>query len=145
MVDVVEANKESFQLGVSQARDDTRQQLEENAMPSDSLEQLKFKWKKLSPENQKGVCEEAVDIGNEFPCGEAHVCIEKEVFGDISPYAVFDNVLQFTSFITDIVIPQTVLYCQQNSNVFTTNVTELKEFFGMHLVIGYHALPALRD
>ena len=26
--------------------------------------------KKLLPENQKGVCEEAVDIGNEFPSNE---------------------------------------------------------------------------
>ena len=46
MNDVVEANKEPSQSGISQAGDDTRQQLEENFMPSDSLEQLKFKWKK---------------------------------------------------------------------------------------------------
>ena len=145
MDDVVEANKEPSQLGTSQAGDGTRQQLEENSMPSDSLEQLKFKWKKPSPKNQKSACEEADDIGNEFPCGEVHVCIEKELSGDISPYTVVDDVRKFASFITDIVIPQIVLYCQQNSNVFTTNVIELKEFFGMHLVMGYHALPTLRD
>ena len=57
-------------------------------MPSDSLELPKFKWKKPSPESQKGVCEEADNIGNEFPCGEVHVRIEKELSGDISPYVV---------------------------------------------------------
>ena len=94
---------------------------------------------------KKTVCEEADDIGNEFPCGEVHVHIKKELSGDISPCTVFYYVFKFTSFITDIVIPQTDLYCQQNCNVFTTNVNKLKEFFGMHLVMGCHALPALRD
>ena len=42
-------------------------------------------------------------------------------------------------------IPQTALYSQQKGHVFTTDVTELKAFFGMHLVMGYHTLPALRD
>ena len=104
-------------------------------------------WSNLSSngKNQKGICEEADDRGNKFPCGEVGVCYEKELSGDISPCTGFDNVLKFTSFITDIMIPQNVLYCQQNSNVFTTNVTKLKEFFGMHLVRGYHALPTLRD
>ena len=46
MNDVVKANKEPSQSGISRAGDDTRQQLEENSMPSDSSEQLKFKWKK---------------------------------------------------------------------------------------------------
>ena len=46
MDDVVDANKEPSKSGSSQAGDDTRQQLEENFMPPDSLEQLKFKWKK---------------------------------------------------------------------------------------------------
>ena len=81
MDNVVEANKESSQSGTSQAGDDTRQQLEENFMPSDSLEQLKFKWKRPSPENRKEVYEEVDDIGNEFPCGEVHVHIEKELSG----------------------------------------------------------------
>ena len=77
MDDFVEANKEPPQSGTSQAGYDTRQQLEENSMPSDSLEQLKIKWKKLSPENKKGVCEEADDIGNEFPCGEVMYVLRK--------------------------------------------------------------------
>ena len=67
---------------------------------------------KPSPENQKGVCKEADDVGNEFPCGEVPVCMEEELSGDISPYTIFDNILKFTSLITDIVIPQTVL-CRQ--------------------------------
>ena len=79
MGDVVEANKEPSQAGTSQAGDDTRQQLEENSMASDSLEQLKFKWKKIFTRKPKRVCEEAADIGNEFPCGEVHVRIEKEL------------------------------------------------------------------
>ena len=43
MDDVLEANKELFQSGTSQAGDDTRQQVEENSMTCDSLEQRKFK------------------------------------------------------------------------------------------------------
>ena len=77
-------------------------------MPSNSLEQLHFKWKKLSPENQKRVYKEADNIGNEFPYSK--VCIEKELSGDQSPNAVIEKVTKFTSFITDIVIPQTALY-----------------------------------
>ena len=63
---------------------------------------LSSNGKKSSPENQKSVCEKADDIGNEFSCDEVHACIEKELSGDTSPYAVFDNVLKFTSLITDI-------------------------------------------
>ena len=43
MNNVVEANKEPSQLSTCQAGDDTRQQLEENSMPSNSLETLKLK------------------------------------------------------------------------------------------------------
>ena len=114
-------------------------------MPSDSLEQLRCQWKKPSPENQKGVCKGANDIGNEFPCGKVYARVKKELSFNISPHAVFDNILICTSYITDVVIPQTVLYSQQNSNVFATNGIELKAFFTMHLVMGYHALPSLRD
>ena len=53
MDDVVEANKEPLQSGTSQARDDTRQQLEENSMPSDSLEQIKFKMEKTFTKKPK--------------------------------------------------------------------------------------------
>ena len=33
--------------------------------------------KKLSPENQKRIGEEADDIGNEFPCGEVMYVLRK--------------------------------------------------------------------
>ena len=90
---VVEVNIEPPQSGTSKAIDDTLQQLEKNCMPSNSLEQLQFKFKKPSPENQKRVYEEADKIGIEFPYGK--VCIEKELSGDLSPYAVFEKVYKF--------------------------------------------------
>ena len=37
------------------------------------------------------------------------------------------------------------LYSQQQGHVFTTSLEETKAFFGMHLVMGYHALPCMRD
>ena len=40
---------------------------------------LSLNGKKSSPENHQKVCEEADNIGNEFPCGEVHVRIEKEL------------------------------------------------------------------
>ena len=67
------------------------------------------------------------------------------MLGDITPYQVFEYVSKFTDFITNIIIPQTVLYSQLTGHVFTTDVAEMKAFFCMHLVMGYHALPALRD
>ena len=38
---------------------------------------LSLDGKKLLQENQKGVCEEADDIGNEFPCGEVMYVLRK--------------------------------------------------------------------
>ena len=42
-------------------------------------------------------------------------------------------------------MPQTHLYCEQQAHVLSTNVAEMKAFFGMQIVMGYHQLPSLQD
>ena len=49
----------------------------------------------------------------------------------------------FEDFLTKIVIPQTMLYSQQKGHVFNTTVDEMKAFFGMQIVMGYHKLPCI--
>ena len=94
-------------------------------------------------ENQKAAYEEPDNFEKELEYGK--VLIENDLLGPFTPYQVFESVSKFIDFITNIVIPQTVLYSQQIRHVFTTNVAEMKAFFDMHLVMGYHVLPALRD
>ena len=144
MDDVVEVTIEPPQSGAIEVEaGETQQQDQENFRSSISINQFQFKWKKTSLKKQKAASEEANNFGNEFSYGKIN--IEDELSGDITPYEVFELVSKFTSFITDTVIPQTVLYSQQNGHVFTTDIDEIKAFFGMHLVMGYHVLPSLRD
>ena len=64
---------------------------------------------------------------------------------DLSPYAIFNKVAEFEKFILDIVIPQTMLYAQKQGHVFSTTLDELKAFFGIHTVMGFHRVPSMRD
>ena len=82
-------------------------------------------------------------MSNDFINGKIH--IEEELTSDTTPYEVFETVSKFTNFITSIVIPKTVLYSEQKGHVFNTSEADLKAFFGMYLVMGYHVLPALHD
>ena len=99
--------------------------------------------KKTSLKTQRAAREEANKTYHHYSYGE--IVLESDFSSDLTPYEVFENVSKFTSFITDIVIAQTVLYSHQNGHVFTTDVDKLKAFFGMHLVMGYHVLPSIRD
>lgn len=128
----IEPPQENHQLDVNQNSETN----------SEKAEEVNFIWKKPLPAYQKSAYEET-NFVNDFPFGK--ILIENELNGDVTPYSVFEAVSKFTSFIADIVIPQTILYSQQNGHVFTTNIDEMKAFFGMHLVMGYHTLPSLRD
>ena len=68
-----------------------------------------------------------------------------ETSNNLTAYEIFEKVSQFSSFLNDIVIPQTELYSHQKGQVFSTNIEEIKAVFGMHIVMGYHVLPSLRD
>ena len=42
-------------------------------------------------------------------------------------------------------MPQTILYSQQKAHVLTTSLEEIKAFFGMNIVMGYHKLSSICD
>ena len=65
---------------------------------------------------------------------------------ELSSYSIFDKVAdEFENFLTEIVIPKTVLYAQQKGHVFSTSLKETKAFFGMHIVMGIHKVSSIRD
>ncbi|GBP18199.1 PiggyBac transposable element-derived protein 2 [Eumeta japonica] len=43
------------------------------------------------------------------------------------------------------IVSESVRYAHQNGREFTIEPEEMKAFFGMNLVMGYHVLPSLRD
>ena len=68
-----------------------------------------------------------------------------ELKAETTPYQVFEKIANFDAFLTDIVIPQTILHSQQKGHVFTTRLEEMRAFFGLQIVMGYHALPCIQD
>lgn len=108
--------------------------------PSSTSTPLSFSWKRLtdSPVNHQSRLE--YESSTSFEFGKVTIDLE-----DKTPYEVFNKVSGFEDFIKNIVVPQTLLYCEQQAHVFTTNVDEIKAFFGMQVVMGYHQLPSLRD
>ena len=52
---------------------------------------------------------------------------------------------KFDKFLNDIIIPQTTLYSHQNGKIFSTDLEEVRAYFEMNLVMGYHILPCIRD
>ena len=64
---------------------------------------------------------------------------------DPNPYEIFEKVARFDKFLNDIVIRQTIFYSQQKGHVFSTDVEEIRAYFGMNLVMGYYVLPLMRD
>ena len=101
-----------------------------------------FKWKKMSKMRQKALAEKRLQ---QQPAESEFGEILLELEAETTPYQVFEKIANFDAFLTDIVIPQTILYSQQKGHVFTTTVEEMRAFFGMQIVMGYHALPCIRD
>ena len=62
-----------------------------------------------------------------------------------SPFYVFKHVSNFDSLIDDIILPQTLLYAQQNGKDFQISKEEVMAFLGIQVVMGYHVLPSTRD
>ena len=80
------------------------------------------------------------DIGIEF--GKVLLDVNR---GETTPYQVFEKLIKFENFITEIVMPQTILYSQQKGHVLTTSLKEIKAYFGMKIVMEYHKLPSIHD
>ena len=62
-----------------------------------------------------------------------------------SEIEIFEKVANFDELLDKIVLPQTNLYGTQKGHVFHIEKDELKAFFGMNIVMGYHVLPSIRD
>ena len=86
---------------------------------------------------------EHVSSSHDINWGE--VTLENQIELKLSPYEIFMSVANFENFIKEIVIPQSELYAQQNGHVFQVTTDEIKAYFGMTLVMGYHRLPCIRD
>ena len=65
--------------------------------------------------------------------------------GETTPNQVFEKLIKFENFITEIVMPQTILHSQQKGHVLTTSLEEIKAFYGMNIVMGYHKFPSICD
>jgi len=54
-------------------------------------------------------------------------------------------VSQLDHLIEAIIIPQSIIYAQQNGKSFTITPDEIKAFLAIMIFMGYHKLPAMRD
>ena len=110
-------------------------------MHSTASTDTKFKWKKMSTSKQQSIAEKIQQLPNTTEFGK----VTLELENNPRPYEVFKKLTQFDEFLSEIVIPQTKLYSQQNGHVFSTTMEEMKAFFGMQIVMGYHRVPSIRD
>ena len=103
-------------------------------------EDICFKWKKIKPNSSNLVQQAFTSTNGSFDYGKILLPLDSEA----TPYEIFAKVTNFDEFIQDIVIPQSKLYSQQKGHVFHIE-EEMKAFFGMTVVMGYHVLPYIRD
>ena len=101
--------------------------------------EIKYRWKKIDPISE--VSSAILNNNIEFEYGQILLPLETTA----TPFEIFKKVSKFDQFLIDIVIPQTILYSQQQGDVFEIELDEMKAFFGMTVVMGYHVLPSLRD
>ena len=100
--------------------------------------EIKYRWKKIDPISE--VSSAILNNNIEFEYGQILLPLEKTA----TPFEIFKKVSKFDQFLIDIVIPETILYSQQQGHVFEIELDEMKAFFGMTVVMGYHVLPSLR-
>ena len=109
-------------------------------MPTSTSTPLSFDWKKVTDSCSNQQQQLQHESSTVFDFGKVTTELENE-----TPYEVFNKVAGFEDFLKDIVMPKTHLYCKQQAHVLSTNVAEMKAFFGMQIVMGYHQFPSLRD
>ena len=105
---------------------------------SSLIRDVKFSWNKEKPSNS---IKSGTSLQSSFDYGKLLLPVTSE----LSPYEVFEKVANFDKFLQDILLPQTMLYSEQKGHVFHLDIDELKAFFGICIVMGYHILPSLRD
>ena len=110
--------------------------------PSTVFDDTTFKWKMMSASQQKSIAKKFEQLAkNTTEFGKVTI----DLVDDPCPYQVFEKLAEFDKFLTEIVIPESVLYSQQKGHVFSINVEEMRAFFGMQIVMGNHTLPSIRD
>ena len=101
-----------------------------------------FQWKKVRSENWNSFPGDGIPTATAYgQFGEILIEFEDED----SEIEIFEKVANFDEFLEKIVLPQTKLYSEQKGHVFDIGIDELKAFFGMNIVMGYHTLPSIRD
>ena len=99
-------------------------------VPTSTSTKLFFDWKKVTDSSSNQQQQLQHESSTVFDFGKVTIELENE-----TPYEVFNKVVGFEDFLKDIVVPQTHLYCEQQAHVLSTNVAEMKAFFGMQIVM----------
>ncbi|GBP28970.1 PiggyBac transposable element-derived protein 2 [Eumeta japonica] len=79
----------------------------------------------------------------EYEFGKVKICqVEADTL--LTPFDIFCAATNFDDLV-HYIVSESVRYAHQNGREFTIEPEEMKAFFGMNLVMGYHVLPSLRD
>ncbi|MEL7308380.1 MAG: hypothetical protein AAGK05_11275, partial [Pseudomonadota bacterium] len=85
----------------------------------------------------------SVEVTNPISFGS--VKIDSELSEAATPYEVFEKTFQVQKLIEEVILPQSVLYANRKGVDLNTNTEEMKALLGLHILMGYHKLPELRD
>ena len=85
--------------------------------------EIKYRWKKIDPVSE--VSSTILNNNIEFEYGQILLPLEETA----TPFKIFKKVSKFDQFLIEIVIPQTILYSQQQGHVFEIELNEMKAFF----------------
>ena len=80
-----------------------------------------------------------IERSPDFVSGEQAMCANN--LQEQSPFYVFKHVSNFDSLIDDIIVPQTLLYAQQNGKDFQISKEEVMAFLGIQVVMGFLCAP----
>ena len=85
--------------------------------------EIKYRWKKIDPVSE--VSSTILNNNIEFEYGQILLPLEETA----TPFKIFKKVSKLDQFLIEIVIPQTILYSQQQGHVFEIELNEMKAFF----------------
>ncbi|CAH2321254.1 Hypothetical predicted protein [Pelobates cultripes] len=111
--------------------------LQTSAVNSEEREQLplpKKSWKRGATK--------VITNTTEYDYGQVNLKLDDSA--DIDAVEVFEQASDFSTLVS-LVVEQSELYMKEKGIPFQTNEDELRAFFGICLVMGYHVLPSIRD
>ena len=113
--------------------------IEEEMEIDEAEENIVFRWDKTP--------ERIAIPEREGPIPDGRVTIDIDVFVDpieLDPLEVFEKVSKLDKLI-NLTIKESKRYMNQNGKVFDICAEEMKAFFGINLMMGYHRLPEIRN